>query len=144
MESTSKDIVISHGDCFAFSLWSWNGIDYVKRQYCKFSFDRDKVASMLRYNKYSRGCIEIFCVSEEMRLLKISFSKNAMDKYQNKRFLTRNKKPILDFRILRSDRVMVLTEEDLIIMLDSYNGAELFVYSIKDMQHKNIFTFLGD
>ncbi len=55
LESSSKDIVLSHGDCFAFSLWSWNGIDYVKRQFCKFSFDKDKIASMLRYNKYSRG-----------------------------------------------------------------------------------------
>ena len=45
-----------------------------------------------------------------------------------KKLGSRTRKPILDYRIVRSDRVMILTEDDLITLLDSYNGAELFTY----------------
>jgi hypothetical protein len=67
----NKEILISHGDGLHLSVWQWNGIDYIKRQAQKFNWDREKVASMLRLNKFAKGCVEIFCVSEENRLIKI-------------------------------------------------------------------------
>jgi hypothetical protein len=67
-----------------------------------------------------------------------------MDKNQLKKLGSRTRKPILDYRIIRSDRVMILTEDDLLTLLDSFNGAELCTYSVADMTHKNIFTYLGD
>jgi len=67
-----------------------------------------------------------------------------MDKNQTKKFLARNRKSILDYRIIRSDRVIFLTEDDNLIMIDSYNGSEIHSYSLSDMMHKNIFTYFGD
>ncbi len=39
---------------------------------------------------------------------------------------------------------MALTDDDMICLVDTYQGAELSTYSLIDMQHKNIFTFNGD
>lgn len=39
---------------------------------------------------------------------------------------------------------MALTDDDMLYLVDTYQGAELSTYSLIDMQHKNIFTFNGD
>ena len=39
---------------------------------------------------------------------------------------------------------MVLTEDSTLVTVDSFTGNELMTYSVSEMQHKNIFTFMGD
>jgi|LauGreDrversion4_2_1035121.scaffolds.fasta_scaffold1320000_2 hypothetical protein len=58
--------------------------------------------------------------------------------------MPRSRKAILDYRVVRGDRVVALTEDSQVITLDTFSGLELVSYSIADMQHKNIFTFMGD
>lgn len=99
---------------------------------------------MLRYNRYAKGSHEIFCVSEEFRMIKLCLVKHSLEKTQMKKYLARNKRAILDYRILRSDRLIVLLDDDTLLMLDTYAGSELMTYSLAEMQHKNICCFSGD
>ena len=135
---------MAHGENFAISQWSWNGLEYTKKAYFKFSVDKDKVCSNLRNNRFCKNNIEIYCVSSETNLLKIQIQKGDLTKSIHRKFLGRNKRTILDYRIIRADRVMALTDDDMLYLVDTYQGAELSTYSLIDMQHKNIFTFNGD
>lgn len=66
------DILMSHGDCFTLSLWTHlNGIYQCLAKH-KFAYERDRVASMLRYNRFNRGQTEVFCVTEDSKLCKLT------------------------------------------------------------------------
>ncbi len=71
LDNQNKEILLSHGENFAISQWAWNGLEYVKKGYFKFSIDRDKVASNLRHNRFCKNNTEVFCVSAENNLIKI-------------------------------------------------------------------------
>jgi hypothetical protein len=99
---------------------------------------------MLRFNHFNHSAVEVFCVSEESRLIKVQMTRHCLDKSNVKKLLNRNKRSILDYRLTRGDRAIVLFEDDSLVMIDTLCGTELHNYTIKDMVHKNIFTFAGD
>ena len=61
-------------------MWTWRDGRYIKVAKHKFNYDRDKVASMLRYNRFNRGQTEVFCVMEESKICKLVLGRPFLER----------------------------------------------------------------
>ncbi|TNV85580.1 hypothetical protein FGO68_gene12631 [Halteria grandinella] len=141
LDRGSPDIVLSSSQQFMITLFTWKGEEYVKGQSFRFRYEKDKVISMMRYNRFNRGAIEIYGVTDDNIIVKTIVNRTAFDRSTFKKLANRQRKSILDYRIVRSDRIIMLTEGSTVIILDTYTCVELLSYQVDDMVHKNLFTF---
>jgi hypothetical protein len=83
--------------------------------------DKDKVCASLRHNRFCKNNIEIFCISSDTNLLKIQIPKGGdLTKSVHRKILGKSKKTILDYRLIRSDRLMALIDDDMLCLVDAY------------------------
>jgi hypothetical protein len=138
------DIVVSSTTSFQLTLFTWKGDEYIRQGSYKFRYEKEKILSNIKFNRFCRNATEVFGLCDDSTLLKVSLNRQVMDRSNFKKLNNRQRKAVLDYRILRTDRIIMLTEGHQVILLDTYTGIELLTHSIEDMVHKNIFTFTQD
>lgn len=80
-------------------------------------------------------------MTEDSKLCKLTLYRPQLERTQLRKFMPRQRKPILDYRVIRGDRLVMLTDDGTLVTMDTFTGLELVTHS---GPHSNIFTFNGD